>query len=480
MGTNHKDLELLIRLAEQGHIKPNSRIVEIGAQQLSNSFLGSVDAIRKLEALLNSSRTYKLPEKPQSRFTPEGVELLSPDAPMARDFWISLGFEYSAVDVDGSPGSIPLDLNYDQAPQALRGKFDIVTNFGTTEHICNQLNAFQVVHDLAAPGAIMIHHLPAGGAINHGIFNYNPKFFWHLARSNDYKWHCMDFYGGDVKYKLPNNLLDYIRERDAAAFRTMERRELSDYAILVALEKALDMPFIPPLDVNTGIRTTDAALKKRYWTVFQPELLVALRSGKDVSELIASAPESRAGRDAAAATRLEDLPALPKTAKGPSRWALIEGLWARPIEGPGGAEGQPVLHLSAERRESRHAITVDFTDLPPGSGYRVAAWVKATAPMSVMLEARDSVDAATGQPPHYGMAQFDLAARSTITSRGGFLGQGIEPAPHGWLKVWADLESKDGKLFVLLGLLERPRNLHLFEGRDQELILGGIEYQRLQ
>jgi hypothetical protein len=133
MGTNRKDLELLIHLAEGGHIKPNSSIIEIGAQQLSNSFLSSVDSIRKLEALLNSPRTYKLPEKPPSRITPEGVELLSPDAPMARDFWISLGFEYSAVDVDGSPGSIPLDLNYDPAPQALKGKFEIVTNFGTTE-----------------------------------------------------------------------------------------------------------------------------------------------------------------------------------------------------------------------------------------------------------------------------------------------------------------------------------------------------------
>jgi hypothetical protein len=334
------------------------------------------------------------------------------------------------------------------------------------------------VHDLAAPGAIMIHHLPAGGAINHGIFNYNPKFFWHLARSNDYKWHRLDFYGGGAKYKLPSNLLDYIKERDAVAFKTMEQRELSDYGILVALEKVLDIPFIPPLDVNTGIKTTDAALKKRYWTVFQPELLVALRAGKDVSEPADTAPESGAGgagRRETAATRLVDLPQLPRTAKGPSRWELIEGLRAEQIEGPGGADGQPLLRLSAERYESRHAISADFIDLLPGSRHRITIWVKAAGPTSVMMEARDSNDATTGQPKKYGMAQFDLAAGSTITSTGDFLGGGIEPAPRGWQKVWGDIESTDGKLFVLLGMLERPRNLRVFKGSQQELVLGGIE-----
>ena len=286
----------------------------------------------------------------------------------------------------------------------------------------------------------------------------------------------MDFYGGERKYKLPDNLLDYIKERDAVAFKIMQQRELSDYAILVALEKVLDIPFIPPLDVNTGVKTGDAALRKRYWTVFQPELLVALRAGQDVSELVASAPESGAGGvDRREATRLEDLPELSKTAAGPSRWALIEGLRAERIEGPGGAKGQPLLRLSAQRCESRHAITADFADLSPATRYRVAIWVKATAPMSIMMEARDSVDATTGQPTNYGMAQFDLPARSTIKSTGDFQEPGIEPASHGWLKVWADLESKDGKLFVLLGMLERPRNLHLFNGRDQELMLGGIE-----
>jgi hypothetical protein len=32
-------------------------------------------------------------------------------------------------------------------------------NFGTTEHVANQLNAFKLIHDLAAKGCIMVHTL---------------------------------------------------------------------------------------------------------------------------------------------------------------------------------------------------------------------------------------------------------------------------------------------------------------------------------
>src|SRR5579862_2957680 len=178
MGVNRKDLHLLARLAEQKHIKRGGKIVEIGAQQLSNSFLRSEDLVRKVEAALGVAYPYPLPTPGPVVLAAGGIELQDSAAPFARSFWASLGFEYSAIDVDGSPDSVPLDLNFDEAPAALKSKYDLITNLGTTEHICNQLNAFKVIHDLAAPGAVMIHHLPAGGAPNHGLVNYNPKFFW--------------------------------------------------------------------------------------------------------------------------------------------------------------------------------------------------------------------------------------------------------------------------------------------------------------
>lgn len=34
--------------------------------------------------------------------------------------------------------------------------------------------------------------------------------------------------------------------------------------------KSFDIPFVPPIDVPTGAQTDIEILRKRYWTVFEP------------------------------------------------------------------------------------------------------------------------------------------------------------------------------------------------------------------
>src|ERR1700683_5278125 len=113
MGINSKDLQLLVRLAEEGLIRQGGKVVEIGAQQLSNSFLRSARLVRKAEQIFGAERPFDLTDPGTPKIGPGRAELLDRQAPFARDFWTSLGFEYAAIDVDGSPGSIPLDLNFD-------------------------------------------------------------------------------------------------------------------------------------------------------------------------------------------------------------------------------------------------------------------------------------------------------------------------------------------------------------------------------
>ena len=304
MGINRKDLHLLVRLGEENCVKRGGRVMEIGAQQLSNSFLRSGDLVRQAEAVYAAPRPYQMPAVSSSIIGEDGAELQPSDAPFARDFWMALGFEYAAIDVDGSPGSIALDLNFDDIPEPLQHTFDVITNLGTTEHVCNQLNAFKAIHDLAAPGAVMIHHLPTGGFPNHGLVNYNAKFFWHLARSNDYKWLYMDYYyyGSGLAYNVPNNILDAVKLYEPAPATSMPTPKTTDYAIQVALQKRTEMPFVPPLDVDTSASTGNEALERRYWTVFQPAKLEAMRGqasasprpeGGDLSDKIRSAMNRR-------------------------------------------------------------------------------------------------------------------------------------------------------------------------------------------
>ena len=109
------------------------------------------------------------------------------DRGMAADLFRRAGFKYSAVDYAKFPGIIRLDLNVNQFPWWRRGRYQFVSNCGTSEHILNQYNVFKVIHDATASDGIMYHNVPGWGEYEHGIFTYTPKFFWALAKANDYK-----------------------------------------------------------------------------------------------------------------------------------------------------------------------------------------------------------------------------------------------------------------------------------------------------
>ena len=262
-------LELLIKLRTAGYLTPGGAVVEIGAQQLGNSFLTLPERIAHLGHLFG--RDQKLPIAEPQQLPNEEIDF-NLTAPFARDFWRWLGFDYAAVDIDGSPGSIPLDLNYDNVPSDAKGKYKLVTNFGTTEHIANQLNAFKIIHDLAAPDAIIIHEVPVQGMLNHGLINYNFKFFWMLARSNGYKFLHADFLAADDFSDFPGNIDEFLSANGSANQRKLDYK-VRDAGTLLALQKTVDMEFVAPLDMNSGMPAENAALKERYWSIFDPEAL---------------------------------------------------------------------------------------------------------------------------------------------------------------------------------------------------------------
>jgi hypothetical protein len=153
MGIGGRDINVLIRLRQENHIPTEGAVAEIGSQQLGNSFLESINEVSQLGRLFGKTGGLRLPAPPQHGNMAHGdLVHLEENNPMARLFWEWLGFRYVSIDVEGNEG-IELDLNFDEVPSAYRGCFDLVTNYGTTEHVANQLNAFQVIHDLARWGA---------------------------------------------------------------------------------------------------------------------------------------------------------------------------------------------------------------------------------------------------------------------------------------------------------------------------------------
>ncbi len=96
--------------------------------------------------------------------------------------------EYASIDVcPGLKNTEILDLNFDALPPPMRGHYHVVFNFGTTEHIVNQWNCFEVIHDALKVGGVVYHQLPASGYLDHGYYCYTPLFFRDLAKANGYE-----------------------------------------------------------------------------------------------------------------------------------------------------------------------------------------------------------------------------------------------------------------------------------------------------
>ena len=136
----------------------------------------------------------------------------------ARAWFNKLGYDdYTCIDLDGRHGALRLDLNTCTFTDVERWNFDIVANHGTSEHVFNQANVFQLMHDLTAIDGTMIHAVPTPDfGAPHGFYFYDEQLFNDLARANGY----------------------YIMR--------MHRRSEPREIILVALQKCHERPFQMP------------------------------------------------------------------------------------------------------------------------------------------------------------------------------------------------------------------------------------------
>jgi SAM-dependent methyltransferase len=90
-----------------------------------------------------------------------GWNLHSPVKPIME--W--LGARHTSIDLNGLDGALKHDLAA-PLPDTLLGQFDLVTNAGTTEHVCtsndfrDQWQALRSIHDLTKPQAAIMHVIP--------------------------------------------------------------------------------------------------------------------------------------------------------------------------------------------------------------------------------------------------------------------------------------------------------------------------------
>jgi len=249
MGLGPPMLALYTQLKQLGVFDGVIEVMELGAQ---NVWCPRAQIVKQLFA------AFSRPEPPADM-----LKRFADWQGSASELHLALGMNYACVDLDPSFNSIALDLNFDSAPAEHRGRYDLVTNHGTSEHIMNQLNVFQVMHDFTKPGGLMLHAVPFTVHLEHGFFNYQPNFFDALARYNGYKtlgmWVGPDWQLTSLVPWDPS-LLDYL---------TLNAK--TTHLLVVLLQRLHAAPFCVPFQGHYEMMVPDAAAA-RYSLVVDGEL----------------------------------------------------------------------------------------------------------------------------------------------------------------------------------------------------------------
>ena len=92
---------------------------------------------------------------------------------------------FQILDISNAEGAEHIyDLNLELNNKALRGGFDIVLDFGTQEHVFDNITFLSNVFFLLALDGYYIFDLPANNWCEHGFRQYSPTFFFDFCSQN--------------------------------------------------------------------------------------------------------------------------------------------------------------------------------------------------------------------------------------------------------------------------------------------------------
>jgi hypothetical protein len=188
------------------------------------------------------------------------------------------GMKYAAIDIADGYRTTILDLNHSPAPPHFVGAFELVFNFGTTEHLLNQYNAFRIVHDSTRVGGYMVHSLPGAGYSNHGYFTYTPRCFFDLAGYNEYEIADFWFEGPGESNDLYAPVRDYrsyfptlertlADQQQTETGRKIAALNIPDVGIVVVYRKVKARPFMGALEKSTSVGNVPNSVTSSYESI---------------------------------------------------------------------------------------------------------------------------------------------------------------------------------------------------------------------
>lgn len=221
MGTTPDQLDVIVDLHRKGLLPFPAAIADLGAQQFHSG------------APTDFQRFANYFGKHVSDLPPSGPTFFT------GKLFSEIGFRYTSFDVIEAPYVRRLDLNTDAIADDLRGAFDLVQNFGTTEHVMNQFNAFKAMHDLCKVGGLIYGLFLRNGYDGHGLVRYTRRFLDLLIETNRY----------DVVWRSDHDI-PYGTWRKLVGKKGDDTEFFRDMCVWMVFRKTSETPFQAIVDVE--------------------------------------------------------------------------------------------------------------------------------------------------------------------------------------------------------------------------------------
>jgi hypothetical protein len=86
--------------------------------------------------------------------------------------------EVESLDVSDYEGATLIhDMNSGDSTTLPQNHFNLILDFGTTEHIFNVPNALLALRAMLADGGTIVHLVPSNGHSGHGLYQFSPSLF---------------------------------------------------------------------------------------------------------------------------------------------------------------------------------------------------------------------------------------------------------------------------------------------------------------
>jgi len=188
MGIGRSTLELFSNLYKKGFFDSIKSVIELGSQEVH------IETKRDIAVFLKSIGVKNINDEIKKAYSFKRTirhKMLFPYRFPAKKLYGWLGIkDYESIDSNGDFGAHVFDLNKDiRKTYKYKEQFDLVTNFGTTEHVFDQHMCFKNIHNLTKSGGYMLHGVPLATLdknINHCFYCINPPLYKDLAVANNY------------------------------------------------------------------------------------------------------------------------------------------------------------------------------------------------------------------------------------------------------------------------------------------------------